>query len=373
MRKNLAGVFIGASCLMASGASRGQTTPGSPLPSRDSSCVAALDSMAAVFQRDYPGYRDKVPGNEDALASLVDSVRTVARTSDHYSICIPALQRYARFFRDPHIAGPWQAAPPVPPASGAGSSASSPGSLGRDDPRLPTVHSVDSSAAIIRVPDFDVRYKRAIDSLIIANSRLLLSRPFLIIDVRGNGGGCSCSYLGILPLLYSQPFHVAGGDVLASAANAAYYRRLLTGDLPEADKERIRSALARMDAHPGEFVELSPDRTVQLDSVLPIPRKVAVLVDGGCASSCEGFVSDARQSTKVTVFGTENTRGAADYGNIRAVLLPGWREMRMPTSRSRGTRIDNIGLEPTVKIPKGEPDVIGFVRRFLAGSSTGSQ
>jgi C-terminal processing protease CtpA/Prc len=92
--------------------------------------------------------------------------------------------------------------------------------------------------------------------------------------------------------------------------------------------------------------------------VLLRPSAVAVLVDSICASSCEDFVAAARQSGKVTVFSATNTAGAGDYGNIRPVMLPGWRRLRVATSRSRRLRAgmqaatDYVGLAPDVRVPR---------------------
>src|SRR5258705_2552939 len=101
-----------------------------------------------------------------------------------------------------------------------------------------------------------------------------------------------------------------------------------------------------------------------------MPRRVALLVDHHCASSCEELVFEARQSRKVTVLGSENTAGVDDYGNIRSLWLPGWRRMRVPTSRERrGERIDRVGLAPAVRIPASAPDAVEFARRYLRGSA----
>jgi C-terminal processing protease CtpA/Prc len=113
-------------------------------------------------------------------------------------------------------------------------------------------------------------------------------------------------------------------------------------------------------------VPFPADLEVRLDTVYPMPRTIAVLIDEGCASSCEDFVLMARQSAKVTVVGPARTAGVHDYGNVRAIWLPGWRRLRVPTSRSRwlpAEAIDNIGLAPEVWVPAGTPDTIQFAGR----------
>lgn len=338
----------------------------SAVAATDTACVADLDSMVVTLRRDYPGYRQKVAGHAAELAALTDSVRTAARRAEGYVQCVRALQRWARFFHDPHMVGPWQASAP---ATAPADSATSPPAVAKvppDDPDRPALRRADDSTLVLRLPSFDLTYRSLIDSLIQAQRPALLSTPYLVVDVRGNGGGCTCSFEALSPLLYAGPVREPGSDVLASRANLAWYRGWLDRDvLPTSDEVEIRAAVARMEAHPGELVEFSPDTTVRRDTVFPLPRAVALLVDGKCASSCEDFVQEARQSRKVTVMGAENTAGVYDFGNIRKVYLPGYRQMMVPTTRTHGPPIDGVGFKPDVRVPKGEKAALAFARYWL--------
>lgn len=337
------------------------------------SCAAAFDSLEAVVEHDYAGYAEKARGHEAALAGLADSVRAVARTSDDYRICIPAMQRFTRFFRDPHMLV-WQAAPPPPSPTPARAAAvladtarATRTTAAAPDPDKPTLQFAADSAAVVRVPSFSPEYKGVLDSLVSANRSRLLSTPTLVVDLRGNGGGCTCAYDALAPLVYDGPFSAGGQDLWTSPANVAFVRGWLTDNaMPETFKESVRRALPLIEGAPNSFVPFPRDTVVRLDSVYPMPRNVAVLVDGGCASSCEDFVLMARQSAKVTVVGPSRTAGVHDYGNVRAVWLPGWRRLRVPTSRSRrlpAGAIDNVGLAPDVWVPAGTPDTVRFARR----------
>jgi peptidase S41-like protein len=341
-----------------------EPTTSSPVAG-DSSCVAALDSLQSIFRHDYPGYREKVAGHEKQLAALGDSVRAVARTSDSAEVCIPALRRWASFFKDPHVTGPWQSARPTAaqaPSSGTGQ----PTGQAINDPDRPSIKFLDGRTAALRLPSFDSTYTAVIDSLIHANGGRLRLTPYLIIDVRGNRGGYTGSYASVTPLLYTGPVHSHGSDVWASLANIAHYRELAKASyLSAADRRVFESFLSRAAGHTNEFVELVPDTIIRMDTVFPMPRRVAVLVDSGCASSCEDFLLEVRQSTKVTTMGTHSA-GVWDYGEVRGIWLPGWRRVALPTKRTRGPRIDNVGIAPGVLIPSSEPDPVGLVRRYLA-------
>jgi len=162
--------------------------------------------------------------------------------------------------------------------------------------------------------------------------------------------------------VYSGPIHEYGSDVWTSPANVAYYRQLVKSSfLSAVDRREITSFLARAEQHINQFVALSPDTIIQRDTVFPMPRRVAVLMDSGCASSCEEFLLEVRQSSKVTLMGT-HSRGMNDYG--------GWRRVSLPTNRKRGPRIYNVGIAPAAPIPSSERDTIAFARRYLSRRSS---
>lgn len=332
----------------------------------DASCVAALDSLIDVLRADYPGYRDRVVGHEARFAVLVDSVRQVAATSAadaSYDVCIPALWRITRFFHDAHLAL-WQGAPASAAASAAGASVATSASdaapaLPADDPDRPTLRRYNASTIVVRLPDLGMRYKSALDSLVAAHHAELVGTPTLVIDLRGDGGGCMCTVDTLMPLIATGPIRGDGTDVWTSPANVDYFRAMLSAsDTPDSFKAELRRILPKLEATPNAFVSVdSAEYAYVPPRVLARPSTVAVLVDSVCASSCEGFVAAARQSRKVTVFSATNTRGAGDYGNVRTVVLPGWRRLRVATSRSGRLRAgiqaatDFVGLAPDVRLP----------------------
>lgn len=217
-----------------------------------------------------------------------------------------------------------------------------------------------------------MEYKPAIDSLVAANRAALLATPYLIVDVRGNCGGYTGSFDAVLPLLADGPIFRHGVDLWTSEANVAWLRSWLTTEgVPEDLRAQIARVLPAMEANPNSFVEFAPDEEVAFDGGHPLPRAVAVVVDRECASSCEDFVLDARQSGRVTVLGTENTRGSIDSGNVRSTWLPGWRRLRVPTSRSRrlpAERLNGVGIAPAVRIPEGA-DAVEFARHHFRAAA----
>lgn len=323
------------------------------------SCTTDLDSVTAIVRRDYAGFPDKGPGHEAALGALTDSVRTAAAAAADPVACTAALRHWIGFFRDHHlgVAGPRPA-----PAQGSAPAAA-------PAAETPSVRWLDRRTALMRIPDFNAGFKPAIDSVVAAARPRLLATPALIIDVRGNGGGWTAAYDAILSLLYTGPIRVDGMDAWASEGNIAYARAVAGNDhVPAQIRQQAGMLLQRMEAARGGYVLMADDEVVRRDTVFPLPRAVAILVDHRCASTCEQFVLDARQSGKVTVMGGENTGGLLDYGNVRTVPLP-WGQQRLfvPTTRSHRLpreKLDLTGIAPAVRIPAGE-DAVEFARAWL--------
>ncbi|HEV2149923.1 MAG TPA: S41 family peptidase [Longimicrobiaceae bacterium] len=361
MRRLLPGLIL-ALALPVGAPAQGGARPAS------AECIADLDSLETVVRRDYSGFRTKAQQRASGLAAVTDSVRAAARAAPDPDACTAALQRWIAWFRDPHMEV-WEPKPrPTAGQDGAARPSAPP-----EDPRRPSLRFADDSTAVLRLGDFGDRYKPAIDSLVAAHRARLLATPYLVVDVRENGGGWTGSYESVLPLLYTRPILVHGMEAWASEGNVAYMREMLASDRAEGIKRVIRDLLPKMEASRDRFVTISEDREIRLDTVHPMPRAVAVLTSRRCASSCEQFVLDARQSDKVTVIGTENTRGMLDYGNSRRVQLPsGKRVLQVPTSRSRrlpDDPLDVVGIAPEVRVPEDEPDPVEFARRHLRSRS----
>jgi hypothetical protein len=109
--------------------------------------------------------------------------------------------------------------------------------------------------------------------------------------------------------------------------------------------------------------------------VLANPRRIALLIDGRCGSSCEEFVLLVRQSFKVKTFGRP-TAGSLDYSNLRPHDLPsGKRRLFYATSRSLrlpSNPIDAGGIGPDQLLPVPESEAafaaeVETVRGVLEG------
>jgi hypothetical protein len=333
---------------------------------RETPCALDFDSVYTWVTRDYAGYQDRLRESATRIAALTDSVREAVRAVATDSACTAILQRWTAPFaeRDHHFQL-WQPRPaPAPQGAATGSG-----------PRLPTLAFPDESTAVLTLPDFNGRYKPAIDSLIAGARARLLATPYLVVDVRRNGGGATRAYQQVTPLLYTNPIHRDGMEFWVSEGNLATVRAMANDpNTPAELKGEVSRMLPLLEQSVGRFYPTAGIDSIVLDTVHALPRAVAVLTGRGCASSCEQFVLDAMYSRKVTVFGTGNTAGFLDYGNVRTLILPsGIRRLAVASARS--TRLperprDYIGIAPHVLIPPTENDAIGFALRHLKSAET---
>jgi hypothetical protein len=221
----------------------------------------------------------------------------------------------------------------------------------------------------IGIGTFDESNTWAVDSLFHADSAILASIPNLILDLRGNDGGSDFVYSPLLPWLYSGPITMAGIDVLATDDNVRGWAALLGAkDIPEANKMKLRRIIAQMESMPGQRVEIFHGDTVTLPEIRAFPKKIAVLIDGDCASSAEQFLLGAMQSRKVTLMG-QHTAGVLDYANVRDEALPCMPfVLHYATTRSQwvdaGKGIDNVGIKPQVVLGANQ-DWVEEARRYL--------
>ena len=364
------GILVWTSCSHVASTASTRAAPPEvvrpPAARTSSSCVTDFDSLQVIVRRDYAGYPTKGVGREAALAALADSVRRDMSAGFDPAGCTPALQRWIAFFRDRHLSivdlRPSSAAAPVNTAG--------------PDLGLPSISSLDDSTLLLRLPDFGQRRKRSIDSLIRTNHERLAATPHLIVDVRGNGGGWTAAYSDLLPFIATGPIRSDGQDAWASPGNINALRALVASTSgPEAIRVHARAVLARMEANPGTFVLFAADTVFVPPTVYQLPRAVAIIVDRRCASTCEHFVLDARQSRKVVVLGTGNTGGLLDFGNARGVLLPsGSRRLHVPFTRSHrlpSMPLDHTGIAPEVRIPPDAKDPVDYARQFLVARGSG--
>lgn len=230
----------------------------------------------------------------------------------------------------------------------------------------PKFTKIGNGISMFSLPSFaSLEYVKVMDSLIKQNEAILKSTKHLIIDLRDNSGGSVLVYEKLLPYLYTNPILTEGGTVLASSDNIENGYSNLHPELSDSLQRYFKERLSKLKAHEGEFYKLYPIDTIKLPVVEKYPERISFLVNRNTGSAAELFLLEAKQSKKVKIYG-ENSAGAVDYTEFIKVKMPcdffvlyypACKSLRLPEYP-----LDNIGIQPDIKIPGNITDWIDYVQ-----------
>ena len=174
---------------------------------------------------------------------------------------------------------------------------------------------------------------------------------YLIIDIRGNGGGSDHYYEPYLTLLYDTPAVLDGVDFFYTKKNLhrmsnltplPWLWRLIQSWGKDKSKERVM----------WPYVE---ERKIEYSSTSTLPVAAALIIDNHVGSAGEAMVLEIQASSKrTTVYGRDNTYGVLDISNCTEVELPYSKHfILIPVTVShrlpdRG--IDKTGIAPDVRL-----------------------
>jgi hypothetical protein len=316
------------------------------------------------------------PALDKALAEARQGIAADPSGAD----CLSLLNRYVRAWRGGHIAvspGP-EANPAEATPDEAASAPSEPSAKsGRS-----TLRWLSDRTVLITLPTFDPGERDPLEGLLASHRRRLSQTPNWILDIRENDGGADLTYAPLLEAIVISPRVEVGAEFLSTPANIVNTRGLCRVYQDKSCEAAVAPLVAAMQAaRPGDYVRppgVTEAVTVKRDHRAPseAPRRVAVVIDQACGSSCEQFVLSVRQSANVKLFG-RRTAGVLDYSNVRPQALPsGSRLLWYATSRSLRLPylpVDAAGIPPDIYLPPAAPGAdpaaeIERVRAWLEAS-----
>lgn len=215
---------------------------------------------------------------------------------------------------------------------------------------------LNDSVSYIKFHSFSSYFRKQIDTLVQNNRAKIENSKYLIIDVRGNGGGSITSFYKIFDFIYTNPTQFVSGYYYASPEVISRTKQELEEARKNADTAGIRSLekdLREYEAHAGTLYLDSPS-TMRRNIIYPRPEKVVILADGNTGSAAEMFIIMAKQNSKTITAGT-NTAGGADYveplfywfcDSKYMVAIPHIKRSRLEYKND----IDNIGIPPDIPI-----------------------
>ncbi|MCB9190008.1 MAG: hypothetical protein H6600_06820 [Flavobacteriales bacterium] len=177
---------------------------------------------------------------------------------------------------------------------------------------------LSSKTTYLRIPSFMLDYENTIDSLVHSSIGSIQSHPFLIIDIRNNGGGGNASITPLLPLIltkkeYTDPI---SASMWVSLDNYNWYDSTKY-DYADTYEDSLYE-LAYVDTlkqYKGTFTPFEFEKGI-LDTIYNYPKKVAIICNRWSASMTESFILYSREGNKTKVYG-ENTGGLLSYGDWR--------------------------------------------------------
>jgi hypothetical protein len=251
---------------------------------------------------------------------------------------------------------------------------------------------ISDDTGYLSIKTFEGFFKSKFDSTLQANQEEILRLPKLIIDVRGNGGGSDALLSVLMPLIYTDTIYNELPQLFVTEDNFRIYHDFLNVMLPDSLKygsetiSYLRKLVDKLEHSPkGAFVpmfdnldDLGKETMVSLGGEnytftnymgedkhymltyanfgdLPIdPYKIVLLMDRGCASTCENLILMAMQSHKVTTMG-QNSGGYKGYGNVFPVRTPWGYQLNMSTTRYEElSKYEFVGIAPQVYIQDNE-------------------
>lgn len=225
----------------------------------------------------------------------------------------------------------------------------------------PYFEMLNDQTAYLRIPSFNYTKKAAIDSIVDSNRAMILNSPYLIIDIRNNGGGSDASYEELLPILYTNPIRTVGVEFLSTSLNNQRMLDFVNDPqygFDEEEKKWAQASYDKLSENEGDFVNLDTSIVyiTSYDTVYAFPENIGIIINENNGSTAEQFLLAAKQSKKVKLFGT-TTAGVLDISNMYFVTSP-CEEFQVGYSLTRSMRIpemtiDDKGIQPDYYIDEG--------------------
>ena len=202
---------------------------------------------------------------------------------------------------------------------------------------------LDSVTNYLRISSFSISLKQELEQFYQSIDSSVQEKPYLIIDLRDNGGGAEECYTDLLKYHCTKPLTIDLADVWVSPDNIRKYEK---EGHPEELIERMKNA------RPFTFIPLTQNAITswEIDGT-GFPERIALIFNKKTASSAEGMIMYAMQSDKVITLG-ENSGGYLGYGNVKTEMVPCGKYIISSTTTmySEKSKFEFIGITPQIKL-----------------------
>jgi len=187
---------------------------------------------------------------------------------------------------------------------------------------------INDTINYIRIPSFSGQRGSALDSLYKKHDTNIQSKPYLIIDVRNNGGGSDENARPLLKYIYTKPFHYDNVEIYVTKENIRKWEEVYeliredTLNFPKEIAFLIEDEVERMKQAPeNTFITRTEGKLIRLDTILKYPKKIAIIANRNSVSSAETLLIWSKYSDKSILVG-ENSGGFVGYGEALEIKTP---------------------------------------------------
>jgi hypothetical protein len=224
---------------------------------------------------------------------------------------------------------------------------------------------LNDSTSYVHIKTFDGSLFSKFDSAYQVIVPKIKQKPYLIIDIRDNGGGSDRCWNELAKLIYTQPFK---SDVTFAYATPDIIQRYeeqyakIKAEEQKYSAKTVKYMEERIallkNAKSGTFVSASKKsgkpETYKFDKVEKMPQKVVLMFNRNSASAAEGLILVGLNSRKTITFG-ENSGGYIAYGNIMPVKTPSGYTLRAATQKTPNrVKYEKTGIPPQIRAQANE-------------------
>jgi carboxyl-terminal processing protease len=242
---------------------------------------------------------------------------------------------------------------------------------GPERTRQPTLDSLTLAGGVpcLAIRSFD---QPATEQAAVGFLKAHAAAPAMVIDVRQNGGGTTPELL--IHALMDRPYAEWTEATTMSVALFGAYRQIQDMTSPNALSDYARGYIDALGAFDRTMLT-TLGRTVQPQQPV-FTGRLAVLIDGGCASACEDFVMPLKTGHRAvlvgsTTYGSTGQPYMFDFGNGMS-----FRVSTKRTSFPDGSPFEGVGVRPDVPVEPTPADLrVGrdpVLARALAALNAGS-
>ncbi|TAF63915.1 MAG: hypothetical protein EAZ55_12470 [Cytophagales bacterium] len=225
---------------------------------------------------------------------------------------------------------------------------------------------LNDSTCYVHIKSFDGSLASKFDSAYKVILPIITQKPYLIVDVRDNGGGSDRNWQELGKLTYTNPYPASTTYVYCTADIITRYKEVVAevkaneADYGKGLAKYFEKRIEKMQKQPEQsFYPLSDEKKVVIaGGGSKTPQKIVVLFNRYSASAAEGFILHAANSKKTILMG-ENSGGYIAYGNLFPLKTPNGYTFYCTTQKTPSRlQYEIVGIPPQVYAQNNEDWIV---------------